>query len=148
MSREPGLLVLAAILGLAGCAQFGGDKTARHRTECDGSRPCLVKVRVNDCRVTVAEELVVGDRGVSKPIIWQIDARDAYRFSTDGIAIFENSGKAVRAGDFDHPTPAGKVFVWNDRHTRAGDYPYTVNVVSLGPNPQACPPHDPFIRNQ
>ena len=67
--------------------------------------------------------------GVRGPIQWKITnpASDKWKFRRNGIEIDDPSG------EFDNPRGGGsRVFTWNNRHTKKGDYKYTVRVEKDG----------------
>ena len=112
---------------------------------CSGN-DCTVSVKVTDCAVTLdPETLAVPLPRGAKKITWEMDASsNDYVFAPDGIVIMNPDG------EFDGKSlhGSGKKYKWNDKHTKAGQYKYSVSVYKTGDDPRACPKLDPLISNQ
>ena len=142
MLKKSWLCAALASIGLLGCAatQMPGLQTVG----CNPGDVCKVAVTVVDCNITVDPvDLSVPLPRVRQQIHWDIAGSD-YVFAYNGIVI---SGMGV---EFDQPELSGdgKKFKWRDKHTRPGDYKYSLNVVRTGLNPANCPTYDPRILNQ
>jgi hypothetical protein len=91
--------------------------------------PTTVDVTVNTIgpthSVTVDPDTVTIPSGVHGPIQWKITnpAAEGWKFQMHGID-FVNPGT-----EFDHPTGGGgRVFTWNNNHTKPGTFKYAVRV--------------------
>jgi len=123
---------------LMGCSNISGVMAAG----CNPGGNCSVDVTVRaNCAITVSPDPldVPLPRG-AKSITWTI-VTNGYEFASNGIAFKSPNDEFVE------PSPQGKKFRWKNKHTRAGDYAYTVNVVGSGPNPATCS-LDPLIKNK
>lgn len=140
MSTVRWLCVSIASLALLGC----GTMREHSATGCTSGGVCKVAVTIENCTITASPEtLVVPEPRGLKMIDWYI-ATDGYVFAANGIAITKPGG------EFEQPelSANGKKFKWNDKHTRAGDYKYAINVVKTGVDPRNCPSKDPWISNR
>ncbi|MEP7058382.1 MAG: hypothetical protein ABI809_11490 [Caldimonas sp.] len=142
MSKNLLLFSLIAGLGVGGCAAPQRILT----TGCDSQNNCSVAVNVTNCIVTVEPETlsVPPPRQVAKKITWELNASSDYMFAPNGIEITNPDGEF----DGSNLHGNGKKFKWNDKHTKAGDYKYSVSVYKTGDDPKACPKYDPLISNQ
>jgi len=91
--------------------------------------PTIVNVTVNTVGSThslvVDPDPVRVAAGVRGPIQWQITnpASENWKFRRNGIEITNP------AGEFDNPRGGGsRVFTWNNKHTKAATYKYSVRV--------------------
>ena len=139
MSKKLWICTTLVSIGLLGC-----DSMPRALAEPCNPGICKVEVSVVDCAVSIQPNRldVPLPRG-GKNIHWDI-VSDDYVFAANGIVIDRPDG------EFDLPelSNPGKKFKWHDKHTKQGDYKYSVNVIKTGVNPRACPTHDPFIVNE
>ena len=91
--------------------------------------PTIVNVTVNTVGSThslvVDPDPVRVAAGVRGPIQWQITnpASENWKFRRNGIEITNP------AGEFDNPRGGGsRMFTWNNKHTKAATYKYSVRV--------------------
>lgn len=140
MSTIRWLCVPVASLALLGC----GTMREHSATGCTPGGVCKVAVTIEKCMITASpDRLVVPEPRGLKKIVWYI-ATDGYVFAADGIVITEPGGEFEQR----ELSAKGNKFKWNDKHTRAGNYKYVINVVQTGVDPRNCPPKDPWISNQ
>ena len=139
MSNRLWICTTLVSIGLLGCESMP-------RALAVGCTPgiCKVEVTVVDCVVWVQPPTldVPQPRG-GKNIHWDIVSND-YVFAANGIVI-DKPDAEFDLPDLSHP---GKKFIWHDKHTKKGEYKYSVNVIKTGVNPRACPTHDPLISNE
>lgn len=140
MSTIRSLCVAIASLALLGC----GTMREHSATGCTSGGVCKVAVTIEGCKITASPHRLVvpAPRGLKK-IDWYI-ATAGYVFAANGIVI------TTPGGEFEQPelSAKGNKFTWNDKHTRAGEYKYAINVVQTGVDPRNCPTYDPWISNQ
>jgi hypothetical protein len=139
MSRNLLICATLASIGLLGCQ-------AMPRAAAPYCNPglCRVEVSVVDCVVSLQpDRLPVPERGRGKNIHWDIMGNE-YVFAANGIVIDRPDGE-FDARELSHD---GKKFKWHNKHTKQGDYKYSVNVIKTGVDPRACPTHDPVISNE
>lgn len=108
---------------------------------CNPGGNCSVDVTVGaNCEISVSPDPldVPLPRG-AKSITWTI-LTSGFEFAPNGIAFKSPNDEFV------DPVLRGKKFSWKNKHSRAGDYAYNVNVVGPGSNP-ACS-LDPLIKNK
>ena len=144
----PRTLLSAAVCGfvLLGCAS----NVPRLDSSRDCNYPdCRIAVSaiatpspVGGCSVSVdAATLYIKSKGTSN-IFWDLDvgsANNGYSFAANGI-VFDDP-----QGEFDcQVVSSGKSFKCSNKHSKAGDYKYTVNVVR---GSTSCIPLDPMIIN-
>ena len=138
MSKKLWLCAPLVSSGLLAC----GSMLEPRSVGCTGV--CKVDVTVIDCMVSVNPyTLTVPLPRERTKIHWDI-VSDDYIFATNGIVITNPDGEF----DTDDLSQNGKKFKWDDKHTKAGTYKYSVNVVKTGVGPRACPTYDPLIANQ
>ena len=142
----PRTFFAAAVCGLVllGCTSA----LPRVATTADcRAQECRVAVSVTTsvpavCRATtVPSTLHVRSRGASV-IAWDLEAASehaGYRFPPNGIVFNDPQG------EFDcQSANQGMKFMCNNKHSKSGDYKYTVNVVR---GSTSCIPLDPMIIN-
>jgi len=123
---------------LMGCSSMSAVLAAG----CNPGGNCTVDVRVGEnCAISVTPDtLDVPEPRGAKSITWTI-VTDGYEFASNGIAFKSPND------EFEDPKLQGKKFSWKNRHTRAGDYAYSLNLVGSSPNPATCS-LDPLIKNK
>ena len=140
MSKKLWICTTLVSIGLLGC-----DSMPRALAEPCTPGICKVEVTVVDCVVSVQPDpLPVPMPRGGKDIHWDIVSND-YVFADNGIVL------KTPDDEFDLPElkDARKKFKLHDKHTKWGDYPYSVNVIKTGgADPRACPTHDPVISNE
>jgi hypothetical protein len=149
MSKKLWLCAPLLSIGLLGCGAMPDKREIVQPDAPVGCNPgaCFVDVWVNDCDrgeiITRPEKLEVPDRGVAKNIRWRMRS-EGYLFASNGIVI------AKPDQEFNEPEliADGTMFKWANRHTKQGEYKYSVNVVKTGLNPKNCTPYDPRIFNE
>ena len=139
MSKKLWFCTTLVSIGLLGCESMP-------KALALGCNPgiCKVEVTVVDCKVSVQPDplRVPLPRG-AKNIHWDIVSKD-YVFAANGIVI----DKPDREFDAVESKEAGTKFIWHDKHTKKGEYKYSVNVIRTGVNPKVCPTFDPLIANE
>jgi hypothetical protein len=150
MSKELWSCLSVVCIGLAGCAV--APPAAKFQqldapVGCTGG-VCFVDVWVSDCDQpngikTIPENLDVPLPRQPKNIRWRLQS-EGFVFAYNGIVI------KMPDGEFDQPEMVanGQMFKWRDKHTKAGEYHYEVNIVKTGENPHPCKPYDPLISNR
>lgn len=123
---------------LMGCSSMSGVMAAG----CNPGGNCSVDVTVGaNCAISVSPDpLDVPQPRGAKKITWTI-VTNGFEFASNGIAF-----KAPN-DEFVDPALQGKRFSWKNKHTRAGDYAYNVNLIGSGTNPATCS-LDPLIKNK
>jgi hypothetical protein len=123
---------------LMGCSNMHGVMA----NGCNPGGNCSVDVTVGaNCAITVnPDTLDVPEPRGAKSITWTI-VTNGYTFAPNGIAFKSPND------EFEDPEPQGKKFKLKNKHTRAGDYAYNVNLIGSGSNPATCS-IDPLIRNR
>ena len=140
MSRNLFLCSVMAATGLLGCAPMQS-----LRPHGCGQDACDIPVTVTNCVVDpIADLMVPLPRGVRKKITWELQSQD-YRFARNDAITFKTANDQFDAADWQD---SGKKFKLDDKHTVAGSFEYSVNVVRIRPTFQACPTFDPRIVNQ
>lgn len=143
MSEKLWLCAPLVSFGLLGCAPMQVQDTLT--VGCNPGGVCQVEVTVVDCVVSLNPNTLVVPlpRNQTKTIQWDIVGNE-YGFAPNGVVITNPDGE-FSAPDL---SATGKKFKWKNKHTKPGEYKYSVNVVKTGLNPKACPSHDPVISNQ
>jgi hypothetical protein len=123
---------------LMGCSSMSAVMAAG----CNPGGNCTVDVTVGaNCAISVTPDtLEVPEPRGAKSITWTI-VTDGFEFASNGIAFKSPND------EFEDPKSQGKKFSWKNKHTRAGDYAYIVNLVGSSPNPATCS-LDPLIKNK
>ena len=140
MSKKQWLCAPLVSIGLLGCAAM-----LEPRSMGCASGVCKVDVTVVNCAITVEPNtLTVQQPRGRKKIHWDIVSAD-YIFAANGIAFKDDPDS-----EFDTPdlSPTAKKFKWDDKHSKAGYYHYSVTVIKTGADPKQCPTLDPLIANQ
>ena len=143
MSRTMFTAALSSLV-LLGCAS--DLPRVATTSECRAAE-CRVAVQatareIGGCNINaVADRLQVRSRGASV-IFWDLEAQAehaGYRFPANGIVFNDPQG------EFDcQSAHQGKKFMCNNKHTKSGEYAYTVN---LAKGSTSCIPLDPAIVN-
>ena len=143
------LCVLAAGLGLAGCAPVQTKDNPpfdRDYISC-ASNKCDIEVTVNNClaeRGITVNIKALEVRGRNVKLQWTIVTQN-YKFATDGIVIKDYDSKR----EFTDPTrESDKIYSW--KYKASPDvkkvYEYGVYVERIDPS-ASCLPYDPWVRN-
>ncbi len=135
-------LTLVACFAFSGCVQLPLGPGDGKKLACTGPQ-CKVQVSVDCvalmfCRISVDNNTVNVPRGNSPVIEWEV-VTPGYAFTDNGIAI-------SAGGDEFMCRPMGadrRRFMCNDRHTKPGDYKYTITLTGL----PTVLPLDPWIAN-
>ena len=153
------LVVLAIGLVLQACAAIAPpslqiDRAAVPRCSQTGNpRDCHVQVKVtataSSCAVAIAPEqntirFTRSDSDRGRFIYWVLDGPAGYTFRADGVFIPGNKG------DFDmfRLSPDGLTYRVRNKHTRPGDYKYSINVINEGAGVEGIQCElDPRIQN-
>ena len=139
MKRSTFVIVAAAILTLAGCAQmdgkWGGDTGMRRPP--DPHSPWVFVVE--DKFLVVDQEPIVVPREQRDFVItWSLPKGSGYSFAENGIRIAE-AGDEFKCA----PGPDRQKFICEFRNSKRGRYKYTINVSG----PSKVEALDPFIMN-
>lgn len=133
--RRTVLVSLAAAILLAGCSWLKdryGDK--------DPTRPTVV-VRSGKIESVSPDPLVFEADQKNVTISWSLPAGSNLTFPADGIAFEKGQEEIVRCAVGQNP----QTYTCLNRHTRPGEFKYTVRVLDAG---RALEPLDPTVRNK
>jgi hypothetical protein len=109
-------------------------------------KECFALVTIDDCRITVDPEwLVVAHGNKDVYLIWEIGS-EGYTFAReDGIKFKPSAGAAAkRQFSLDRKRSNDRTFVFTDKNSAPGKFPYAVRALKGG---KPCPDMDPTIVN-